>query len=249
MIPGVGTLVNVVAVVIGGSLGVLVGDRLPARVRDVVTDGLGLVVLVIAGLNAAAIAQPMLTDDLGRGRPLLIVLAAVVLGGILGSLIRIEQRLEGLGALLQRHWPGHHNDSSERLRFVEGFVTASLVFCVGPLTILGALQDGLGDGIELLALKSVLDCFAALAFAAALGWGVVASSVTVLVVQGTLTIVGIISGEFLSDAAIAVTTATGGVLLIGVALRLLRIRSVPVGDLLPALLLAPLFASIVAAMR
>lgn len=246
MIPGAGTAINVLAVLLGGTAGVLVGERLPQRVRDVVTDGLGLVTLVVAGLNATVVAQPALTEALGRGRPLLVVLGSVVIGGVIGALLHLERRLEGLGGLLQRRWPGHSDDGTERRRFVEGFVTASLVFCVGPLTILGALQDGLGNGIELLALKAVLDGFAALAFAASLGWGVVASSLTVLVVQGSLTLLGMVSEGVLSEAAVAAITATGGVLLLGVGLRLLRVRAVPVGDLLPALVVAPLLTSLVA---
>lgn len=249
MIPGVGTAINVLAVLLGGTLGVLIGGRLPQRVRDVVTDGLGLVTLVVAGLNAAVVAQPVLSDALGRGRPLLVVLGSVVIGGVIGSLLHIERRLEGLGGILQRRWPHHSDDTAERRRFVEGFVTASLVFCVGPLTILGALQDGFGNGIELLALKAVLDGFAALAFAASLGWGVVASSITVLVVQGSLTLLGLVSDDVLSGAAVAAITATGGVLLIGVGLRLLRVRAVPVGDLLPALLIAPVLTALLEATR
>lgn len=245
--PGLGTLLNVLTVLIGGSVGALVGDRLPTRVRDVVTDGLGLVTLVIGGLNVVALTSPDLTGPLSRGAPLLVVLASVVVGGIVGSLLRLEARLEGLGAVLQRRLTRGESAGEARRRFVEGYVTASLVFCVGPLTVLGSLQDGMGDGIELLALKAVLDGLAALAFAASLGWGVTASAITVLVVQGSLTAVGMAVGEVMSDAATAAMTATGGVLLLGVALRLLRVRAVPVGDLLPALLIAPVVAALLAA--
>jgi uncharacterized membrane protein YqgA involved in biofilm formation len=123
-------------------------------------------------------------------------------------------------------------------------VTASLLFCVGPLTILGSLSDGLGNGIEQLALKSVLDGFAALALAAALGWGVTASAATVLVVQGSLTILGALVGDVISAAAVAAMTATGGVLLLGVGLRLLGVARLPVADLLPALVVAPVIVAI-----
>lgn len=237
--PGLGTLLNITTVLIGGSVGALVGDRLPPRVRDVVTDGLGLVTLVVAGLSVIALTDPVLSDQLRRGVPLLIVLGSVVSGGVVGALLRLETRLEGLGAALQRRLTRGESAGEARRRFVEGYVTASLVFCVGPLTVLGALQDGMGAGIELLTLKAVLDGFAALAFAASLGWGVTASALTVLVVQGALTVVGVVAGEVMSDAATAAMTATGGVLLLGVGLRLLRLRAVPVGDLLPALVIAP----------
>ena len=169
---------------------------------------------------------------------MLIVLGSVLIGGICGSLLRIEDRLEGMGDAIRRRVP--HGRGGDRDRFVEGFVTASLVFCVGPLTILGSLDDGLGRGIDKLALKATLDGFAAIAFAASLGWGVAASALVILVVQGTLTLLGALLGDLLPDAQLAALTATGGLLLVGVGLRLLRIRPVPVADLLPALAVAPL---------
>ena len=123
------------------------------------------------------------------------------------------------------------------------------MFCIGPLAVLGSLSDGLGQGIDQLALKSTLDGFASLAFAASLGWGVAASAISVGVWQGLLTILGALLGAFMSAALIASLTATGGVLLLGVGLRLLNIRQVPVGDLLPALLMAPVITAVVIAVR
>lgn len=248
MIPGTGTAVNVVAVLLGAGLGVRLGHRLPARTRDTVTDGLGLVTLLIAATSAVAVGDPALTSYVGKAAPLLVVLAAVLLGGIAGSLLRLEARLERLGAALQRRMTGGGAEE-ERQRFVEGFVVSSLVFCTGPLTVLGSLYDGLGRGAEELYLKSVLDLFAAIAFAAAFGWGVAASALTVLVVQGGLTLVGLGLGDVLPEAHVAALSATGGVLLVGVALRLLRIRDVPVVDLLPALLLAPVLVQLAGAVR
>src|SRR5690625_1836397 len=231
----------------------LLGHRFPQRTRDVVTDALGLVTLLIAALSVAAIVDPALTATVGDAA-MLIVLGSLLIGGIIGSLLRIESGLEGLGERLQRLmsrrgsgtdevWP----DTLDRHRFVDGFVTASLVFCVGPLTILGALSDGMGQGIDELALKSTLDGFAAIAFAATLGGGVALSAVTVAIVQGALTLLGVAVGEVATAAQIAALTATGGLLLVGVALRLLRHKPLPVGDLLPALLVAPLLVTAVAA--
>jgi uncharacterized membrane protein YqgA involved in biofilm formation len=122
-----------------------------------------------------------------------------------------------------------------------------LIFCIGPLAILGSLSDGLGTGIDQLALKASLDGFASIAFAASLGWGVIASAISVGVVQGFFTMLAVFVGPFLSSAMIASITATGGVLLIGVGLRVLRIKSVAVGDLLPALIIAPILTVIVTA--
>jgi uncharacterized protein len=247
---GFGTLVNVATVLLGSSIGVLVGQRLPERTREVVTDGLGLVTLLIAALSAVAVTDPALAVAVGDSAPVLIVLGAVLVGGITGSLLRIEQRLESLGDLLRRSLSrGGEHGSAQRHRFVEGFVSSSLVFCVGPLTILGSLQDGLGRGSDQLVLKAVLDGFASVAFAASLGWGVAASAVVVLVVQGALTALGAVVGTVLPEAHLLAVTATGGLLLAGVGLRLLRIRAVPVGDMLPALAVAPLLVELVSALR
>jgi uncharacterized membrane protein YqgA involved in biofilm formation len=306
---GLGTLINVVAILIGSAIGVALGHRLPQRTRDVVTDGVGLAVLLVAALSAAAVLTPAVSEAVGASG-VLIVLGSLLIGGILGSLWRIEARLEGLGEsirvrLSRRGGVAHPRgtEASEATTdpedgaepdgpvdagtsldsvgvvvpdgsvdvevegaladldpgaqagrgvpntFVEGFVTASLVFCVGPLAILGSLSDGLGLGINQLALKSVMDGFTSIAFAATLGWGVAASALVVGVYQGTLTLLGWALGSVLSTAQIALLTATGGLLLVGIALRLLRIRQVPVGDLLPALLVAPILTAIVAALR
>lgn len=283
---GLGTVINVVAILIGSAVGVALGHRLPQRTRDVVTDGLGLLTLLVAALSAAAIMDPAVEEAVGAAG-VLIVLASLLLGGIVGSLLRIEARLEGLGASLQARlqpgptgatdspapaagtagaagaWPAQGVDvevegslaevreptsGPRRATFVEGFVTASLVFCVGPLAILGSLSDGLGLGIDQLALKSMLDGFASIAFAASLGWGVAASALVVAVYQGSLTALGWGLGSVLDAAQIALLTATGGLLLVGIALRLLRVRHLPVGDLLPALLVAPLLTALVVAL-
>ncbi len=247
MITGIGTLTNVATVLLGAGLGVLLGHRLPERTRDVVTDALGLVTLLIAGTSAWAVLDPALSDAVGSSAPMLIVLGSLLIGGIAGSLMRLESRVEALGGWLQRRLAGGAG-SAERHRFVEGFVASSLLFCTGPLTILGSLSDGLGNGADQLFLKATLDGFAAIAFAASFGWGVAASALTVLVVQGGLTIVGVVLGDVLPDAQLAALTAAGGLLLVGVALRLLRIREIPVADLLPALVVAPLLVTVVAAL-
>ena len=279
--PGIGTVVNVIAVLVGSSVGLLLGARLPTRTRDTVTDALGLVTLLIGALSAAEVGSAALAGAVGSAAPVLIVLGALLLGGIAGSLLDIEARLEGFGGWLrtrlarrrgaaQRHVPiqaqaretqsgdvpagtvstdSAPSEFAARERFIEGFVTASLVFCVGPLTILGSLSDGLGRGADQLILKAALDGFASIAFAAALGVGVMASVVAIVVVQGSLTLIGVLVGGALPEAQLASITATGGLLLLGVGLRLLQIKAVPVGNLLPALLVAPALVWIVVAFR
>jgi uncharacterized protein len=249
VVRGTGTALNVATVLVGSGVGVGVGHRLPQRTRDVVTDCLGLVTLLIAALSAASIRDGALTRAVGTSAPVLIVLGSLLLGGIAGSLLRIEERLEGLGGAVQHRFSRGAAPGEQRARFIEGFVSASLVFCIGPLTVLGSLSDGLGLGIDQLALKSTLDGFASIAFAASLGWGVAASAIVVAVVQGGITLLGYLLGDVLPAAHIAALTATGGLLLVGVALRLLRIRAVPVGDLLPALVVAPLLTALVVALR
>jgi uncharacterized protein len=230
------------AIVIGATIGVAVGSRLPERTRDLVTQALGLVVLVVAAINVAALLDADWIAAVGDSAPLLIVLGSVVIGGVVGSLLRVEDRVESLGSWLQSRVSRSRGADSEerRERFIEGFVDASLLFCIGPLAILGALSDGLGQGIDQLALKSVIDGFASVAFAASLGWGVAFSAIAVGIVQGLFTVLGALLGAVLAASAIASITATGGILLLGVGLRLLRVTRLPVADLLPALVVAPI---------
>jgi hypothetical protein len=256
--PGLGTVINVATVVIGSLLGMAVGHRLSDRTRSVVTDCLGLTTLLMAGLSAAKVTDASLSSAVGSGVPVLIVLGSLLIGGITGSLMRIEGRLESLAGVIQARLARRPKlvgaqesgqDHEARERFIEGWLSASLLFCVGPLTILGSLSDGLGKGIDQLTLKAVLDGFAAMAFASSFGIGVLLSAVSVAVVQGLLTLLGVILGSFLPDAHIAALTATGGLMLVGISLRLMKIREIPVGDLLPALIVAPVLTQLVVLWR
>lgn len=238
---GLGTLINVFAIAFGASIGVLVGNRIAQSARDIVTDALGLVTLLIGAFSVIAIQDPILAAQLPSGAPILILLAALVAGGLLGNYLRLEARIENFGEKLKVRFAKEDGSSK---KFVEGFVSASLVFAVGPLAILGSISDGLGRGIDQLLLKSTLDFFASIAFAASLGWGVAFSAIVVGIYQGAFTILGFFLGEVLSLAAISLLNAVGGLLLIGVGIRLLRLRQIPVGDLLPALLLAPIFLTL-----
>jgi hypothetical protein len=234
------------AIVVGAALGVLVGNRLPERTRELIMQALGLVTLVVAALNIADIFDETWIAEVGSAGPLLIVLASVVVGGVIGSLLRLEERVEAFGGWVQRKVSRKSGDEG-RARFIEGFVDASLLFCIGPLAILGSVSDGLGRGIDQLALKSVIDGFASVAFAASLGWGVALSAVSVGIVQGVFTLLGVLVGQVLASSAIASVTATGGVILLGLSLRLLKVSRIAVADLLPALVIAPLLTLAVAA--
>ena len=243
---GLGTLINIVAIVAGTAAGVLIGNRLSEKTSRVVTDGLGLVVLVLGGLNVISILDQEFVAAVGPGIPLLVVIGAILIGGIIGSALKIEQRLEQLGSSLQKRFSTKGSKDSKE-KFTTGFVNASLVFTIGPLAILGALSDGLGQGIEQLATKSILDAFASLAFAASLGWGVALSAIPVGLWQGLVTMLAFSVGAVVSAPLIPALTATGGVLLLGVGLRLLQIRQVAVGNMLPALIVAPVITVILLA--
>lgn len=245
---GLGTLINAVAIVLGAALGRLAGDRLSERTRSTITDALGLIVLVVGALNIVSLSDHAYVKAVSSHGTLLVVLGAVVLGAILGSALRIEDQVGRLGEWAHRRL-SRDDSNEERERFIEGFVSGSLLFCIGPLAILGALSDGLGHGIDQLVLKSALDFFAATAFAASLGWGVALAAVPVALYQGTITVAGVALGSFLPGAEVAALTATGGVLLLGIGLRLLQIRHVRVADLLPALVFAPAITALVATLR
>ncbi len=236
-----GTLINIVAILAGATIGVLLGNRLPERLSRTLTDAMGLVVLVIGALNLAALQDKDFVAAVTSAGTLLIVLGALLLGGITGSILQIESRLEQFGGWLQRKTSG----SGDRQKFIEGFVNSSLLFTIGPMAVLGALQDGLCNGFDILALKSTLDGFTAIAFAAALGWGVAFSAIPVGVWQGILTLVAIGAGALMPASVVASITATGGILLLGTGLRLLQLRMVSVADLLPALVFAPVLTLLV----
>jgi uncharacterized membrane protein YqgA involved in biofilm formation len=237
-----GTLLNVAAVLLGTLLGVLVGARMPERVRIGLTTGLGMFVAVLGiGMGLRIFSEPAQPgDDLA-------VLAALLLGVAVGELVRLHDGLESLGAWFQRRLASPEGERPSRI--AEGFVTASLVYCIGPLTILGPLANGLSGEVQLLAVKSLLDGVASIAFAAALGPGVALSALTVLVIQGAIAGGAFLLRDVMDQATILAVTSTGGIILIGVALRLLDLKQVRVASFLPALVLAPIFVRLADAAR
>jgi uncharacterized membrane protein YqgA involved in biofilm formation len=233
----IGTLINVGTVLLGTLIGVLLGRRLPGGLQERVMAGLGLVTLVLGIDNALE----------WRHTSPLIVFGAVLLGGIAGELIGIERWLGRLGDVAQRRLAG----GREHSRVSEGFVTASLLFCVGPLTVVGSIQDGLTGDHATLASKALLDGFAAIAFASTLGWGVGLAALSVLVIQGGISLGAGAFENILSEGseALAALTSAGGVLIIGISLKLLGLKDVKVGNFLPALVLAPLLVGLVSLFR
>jgi uncharacterized membrane protein YqgA involved in biofilm formation len=253
-----GTLVNVAAVVTGGVAGALLGGRVPDRVRTTLTDVLGVFVVVLGVGDALGTFGDELSTALGRAA-VLVVLGSLLVGGVIGELLAIEARLERLGAWLREHTSrrathvGAAGDGTDRgaagadaarARFIEGFVVTSLVITVGPLAVLGALQDGLVGDWTLLAVKSLLDGPVALAFASVFGVGVAFAALPMLVWQGALTLAAGAVGGLVTDTMVAAIGAVGGFLVIGIGLRLLELRAVRVANLLPALVVAPLVVAL-----
>jgi uncharacterized membrane protein YqgA involved in biofilm formation len=236
VIIGLGTLINIVGIVAGSTVGVLAGSRLAVKTRDLITDVLGLITI----LAAAGAVIPLFSSDfassLPKGWTLLSILGSLLIGGLIGSALKLEDRLEMLGENLRRKFGANKEGT-----FVEGFVSSSLLFVIGPLAILGSISDGMGTGIDQLSLKSILDFFAAIAFAASLGWGVAASAIPVGIYQGVWTLIGLFLGNILAKYQIDAMTIVGGLLLLSIGLRLLRVKEVAVGNLLPALAIAPVF--------
>jgi hypothetical protein len=240
-------------VVLGSALGLLFGSRLSEKIQASVVTGLGLVTFFVGISNASRTGNPI------------IPLISTVIGVIIGELLDIDGLLQRFGGWLQARFaqqsvgaqrtvPSQADDpqytTDARERFIVGYVTASLVFCVGPLTFVGSMLDGMGDpsGFQQLAIKSVLDGFAAMAFAASFGIGVSFSIVTVLVLQGGLALMGSLFGQFMSAAMINEMTSVGGLLLMGLSLTLLEVKKPRMANFLPALVIAPLLVAVATAL-
>jgi uncharacterized protein len=252
-----GTIINIIAVILGSTIGMLVGAQLPEKIRQTVVAGLGLFTAALGFTMASSMQQP------------LVVLGALLVGGILGEWWGLEDLLRSLGAWLERRFgaaepqpvsnsgPSAAGDTAPASqtahpggsRFIRGFLTASLVFCIGPMAILGSINDGLTGDYSLLAIKSVLDGFASLAFASSLGIGVMFSALVILVYQGGISLLASQAASLITDPMMNEMIATGGILLIGIAISgLLEIKNIRVANFLPALFIAPLVMALLAAL-
>ena len=232
-----GTLINVAAIVVGGLIGLLLGSRLAERVKRTVVCGLGLFTLVYG------ISLFLKTSNS------LLVLGSVLVGILLGEWWRIEEGLERLANWFERKF-NRGNQADGREKFIKGFLTSTLVFCIGPMAIFGSIEDGLSGSINTLVVKSVLDGFAAMAFASSLGIGVLFSAFPVFVYQGSISILAAQVQNFATADMMNELTATGGVILVAIAISsLLEIKKIRTASFLPALLIAPLIVFIVSLIK
>jgi hypothetical protein len=223
-----GTFINVAAILIGGTIGLLFGARIPEKFKNTVIAGMGIFTVAL-GL-----------DMFLESKNQLIVLGALLIGALIGEWIGIEDWLQKLGQTLEKRF-SQESESGANSKFVRGFMVSSLLFCIGPIAILGSIQDGLTGDYNLLAVKSTLDGFASIAFASTLGVGVLFSSLPILVYQGGVSLLAHQLNAIVTDPMMAEMTATGGILLIGVGIsNLLDIKRIRVGNFLPALIAAPL---------
>lgn len=236
-----GTILNAITVAIGTTVGLVAAKRVSTRLQESLTTGLGLFTLVIA----MSMGLKVFTDPAARTEDSLAVLGGLLLGVAIGEWLRLHDRLEALGAWFQRRLARGDRPS----RVAEAFVTTSIVFCVGPLTILGSLDNGLRGDITLLATKSLLDGVASVAFAAALGAGVYLSVGTIIVVQGGIALASFLLSAVFDPVTILVLTSLAGITLLGVGLRLLELKQVRLANFLPGLIVAPLLIRLFDAVR
>ncbi|MBT3464149.1 DUF554 domain-containing protein [archaeon] len=222
----IGTIVNVIAIIIGSLIGILFNKFIPKRVKEIIFQALGLSTILI-GMQLA-----LKTENV------LLVIFSLIIGGIIGELIHIEKKLKKFGISLKKKL------KSKDSKFVEGFVTTSLLFCVGAMAIVGSIEDGINNNPSILLTKSLLDGFASIAFASALGFGVMFSAIPILIYQGGLTLLAVYIKQYLTPSAITEMSAVGGLLIIGIGLSLLNIKKIKIGNLLPSVLVAAILAII-----
>lgn len=244
-----GTIVNAVTVCVGGLLGVTLSSRIPERYRTIVLQGLGLITITL-GIDAGVLqfsgtveahAGGVRSSGTYGARLAMVMIAALIIGSIIGTALRLHERIEMLGASIHRRL----GTTGDAHRFAEGFLTASVIFCVGPLTLLGCLRSGSVGDHSYLYIKSCLDGFCAIALAATFGWGVLASIATVLIVQGGLSYLAYQFAAPLDPVSLAMMNVVGGIVLLATALMILEIKRIPVANMCPALLLPPLLIHLV----
>jgi len=220
---GLGTIIDSSAILAGGLFGLFIGSRMPEKIHTGVMNIIGLVSIFIG------IQMGLTTKNI------LIVLGSLLIGVIIGEIVNIDEKLQRLGQTLEKRFSKGNSG-----QFTKAFVTSTLLSCVGPLAILGPIQEGLTGDIKLLATKSILDLFMSLAVSSAMGVGVFFTSVSVLIYQGSLTIFAQFVSQIMTEVVIAELTAVGGIMVLSSGLSILEIKKLKTTNMLPALLIAPL---------
>ncbi|MFW5995758.1 MAG: DUF554 domain-containing protein [Halanaerobiaceae bacterium] len=218
-----GTIVNVGAIIVGCTAGLLFRDRLPEKYRTVIMQGICLGVILIGLQMAMSVEESV---------QVIIVIFSLVIGGIVGEFLSLEKRLNNFGEYIKSRFSG------EDEHFVEGFVQASLIYCVGAMAIMGAIEDGLSGDASLLYTKSLLDGTSAIAFTATFGAGVMFSAIPVFIYQGTISLLAAEVSGYLGKVVIAEMTSTGGLLIFAIGLNMLKITEIKIGNLLPSIFVA-----------
>ncbi|MBI1825517.1 MAG: DUF554 domain-containing protein [Planctomycetes bacterium] len=240
-----GTIVNVITVLAGSAIGLSAGRNLGERYRSIVLQCLGLITITM-GIDASVLDFSKLAQAYGPrvresqtygARLAMVVVGSLLVGAMIGTWLRIHERIEGLGGWIHSRF-SQSGDGGKM--FAEGFLTASVIFCVGPLTLLGCLENGTHGNPRLLYIKAFLDGFCSMALASSLGSGVLASVLTVGILQGGLAILAYEVGNPMDDVSIGLMTAVGGIALLGTAMILLDIKRIPVANMLPGLFIPPL---------
>ncbi|MDD2533970.1 MAG: DUF554 domain-containing protein [Eubacteriales bacterium] len=233
---GTGTLVNMAAIIVGGGIGLAVRGGLPERIRRTTLSAIGLAVLVL-GISGSLVQMFKLENGALTSTQGITMILALVIGSLIGGALNIEQRLENLGAILQKLFRvGDHHST-----FVEGFVSATILYCVGAMAILGSLEDGLSGNATTLYAKSILDGTTAIFFTATLGPGVFLSALTVGIYQGSITLLARSVQPLMNDLLISQMSLVGSVLIAGIGFNFLSEKKIPVANLLPAVFIPILF--------
>jgi len=233
---GIGTLVNIATILVGGALGLVLKRVLAKRIMDTVMQGISLAVIVI-GISGTLAAAFSIVDNQIVGGHVLIMIVSLAIGGLIGELLKIEERLKSFGMFCERKLTKPDDEST----FAQGFVTATLVFCIGSMAIVGSLEDGINRNPDILIAKSVIDGIAAMIFASAMGFGVLFSAFTVGIYQGTITVLSVFLAPFLSDIVIQQMSVVGSILIISVGLNMLKIGKIKTANLLPAIFIPPIY--------
>lgn len=228
----VGTFANAGAIVVGSVVGIVIHSRLPQKMINIVFQGIGLFTLAI-GISMSLHAQSMI-----------LVVVSIALGAVIGQALDIDKYLQKLGGYLQKKYSKKNNETAED-RFSEGFVTASVLFCVGSMSILGAIEDGMGNPPNLLYTKSIMDGISAVALASTFGMAIAFSSIPVLIYQGGLTLFAAFIMRYMSAGMTENMTAVGGILLMGLAVNILKIKEINVVNMLPALVVIVLLSYLI----